>query len=91
MTKLPQPTLSAHIDGAVTNRIRVKPRARGNVRQSGGRVRADPKVFGQPYTTVTISIPLETLDAIDDLAERLRMSRSQLLRDAALGLAERTK
>ncbi len=81
---------SATIDGAVTNRVVVKkqPKAR---RVKYRAYQADPAVHGRPYTTVTFSIPIDDLEALDEACRRAQMSRSRFLRQAGKHFAEGIK
>ena len=60
-------------------------------RAKRGAWEADNAIRGKPYTTICVSLPVEYLQAIDELARSRRMSRSALLRNAVLALAEETK
>lgn len=89
---LPDPSLSASVDGVITNRVRVRPKKkRGPARKqftaaSAGtalaRYRADPSVRGQDTAKLCISMPVAELAALDAMAERTQMARSFFIRQA---------
>lgn len=82
---LATPAVSATIDGAITNRVKVlKPKRASTIlrAQSGRFFDRDPSMHGKAYRSVCVSIPSDELDEIDRIARILRKSRSALIRAA---------
>ena len=77
--------------GAKTNRVRIGKRDYAVVQPKGRPVyyRQELAVRGLGHCIVCISLPPEELAALDDLAERLCMARSHLIREAVREYAAR--
>jgi hypothetical protein len=84
------------VRGVTTNRVRSVKAAASIVDPSPQRAklhyfRADKRTRGKLYTTICISLPVEDLLTIDDGAVLAGVSRSQLVRDAALAVSRSLK
>jgi ribbon-helix-helix CopG family protein len=70
------------IQGASTNRVRVRKKPEQSPQRARHRYRQDPSVRGMDTVVLSISMPVAEMVELDAVCERVGMARSHFIRQA---------